>query len=95
MLHDPSAHDVLVGVRWDESCVLEAVGKVVADVERAYGPTGAWPLHPLDAGEADDDWGGVSHGVYLGAAGMLCGLDRLARAGAAATSIDLRAAGFL
>lgn len=93
MLHDPSAHETRFGITWDESRVLEVVRTVVADVERAYGPSGGWPLHPLDAGEADDDWGGVSHGVYLGAAGMLWGLDRLARAGAAMTSIDLRAAG--
>ena len=93
MLHDPSAHEPLLGIPWDESRVLDAIRAVVADVERAFRPSGAWPLHPLDGGEEDDDWGGVSHGVYLGAAGMLWGLDRLALAGAAATSIDLRAAG--
>ncbi|WP_411276851.1 lanthionine synthetase C family protein [Gaiella sp.] len=71
----------------------EAIRAIVADAERAYTPSGAWPLHALDAGEEDDDWGGVSHGVYLGAAGMLWGLDRCLQAGSAETSIDLRAAG--
>ena len=88
MLFDPSAHEPLAGIPWDEARVREAIRAVVADTERACTPSGTWPLHPLDAGEDDDDWGGVSHGVYLGAAGMLWGLDRLARNGAAEVSID-------
>ena len=93
MLYDPSAHEGLDDAPWDEERVLAALRTVVADAERAYDPSGRWPLHPLDAGEDDDDWSGVACGVYLGAAGMLWGIDRLVRAGAAATSIDLRAAG--
>ena len=88
MLFDASAHESLSGTAWDEARVREAIRAVVADAERACTPSGTWPLHPLDAGEKDDDWGGVSHGVYLGAAGMLWGLDRLARNGAAEVSID-------
>ena len=89
MLYDPSAHEALIDSPWDEERVLEAIRTVAAEAERAYDPSGVWSLHPLDTGEEDDDSGGVSHGVYLGAAGMLWGLDRLARTGAAMTSIDL------
>lgn len=93
MLHEPSAHERLAGIAWDEERVRAAIRAIVADAEQAVGPSGARPLHPLDAGEKDDDWGGVTHGVYLGAAGMLWGLDRLARADVADTSVDPSAAG--
>ena len=91
-LHEPSAHETLHGGPWDEERVRAAVRKVVAETERMRDPTGRWPLHPLDAEGKDDDWAGVSHGIYLGAAGMLWALDHLTRAGAAETSIDLAAA---
>lgn len=92
MLHDPKCHESRVARAWDESIVAAAICRVVADAEDAYGPDGHWPLHELDSGDKDDDWGGVSHGIYLGAAGMLLALDRLARADGAATAIDLPAA---
>ena len=37
-----------------------------------------WPVHPLDAEDGDPE---VFHGIYLGAAGMLWALHRLAQAG--------------
>lgn len=94
MLFDPAAHEPRSGGSWDEARARAAVRKIAAEAERDYDARARpWPLHPLDAGEDDDDWAGVSHGVYLGAAGMLWGLDRLARADAAEISIDLVAAG--
>jgi hypothetical protein len=93
VLYDPPAHESLGGNQWCESRVREAIRAVVSEAERAYAPSGTWPLHPVDTGGEDDDWAGVSHGVYLGAAGMLWGLDRLLQADGAETSIDLVAAG--
>ena len=92
MLFDPSAHEPLAGHPWDEARVRAAVREVVAEADGAYDPDAGWPLHPLDSGDDDDDYAGVSHGVYLGAAGMLWGLDHLARAGVAESSLDLPAA---
>ena len=92
VLHDPSRHEPLVTRSWDEETVVAAVRRAVADADAAYGPDGHWPLHTLDRGDKDDDWAAVSHGVYLGAAGMLWALDRLGRAGVATTTIDLPAA---
>ena len=93
MLFDPHAHEPLADEPWNEARVRAAVREIVAEADRGYDAgAGWWPLHPLDAGEEDDDWAGVSHGVYMGAAGMLWGLDHLARAGAAESSLDLRAA---
>jgi len=93
MLFDRSAHESLAADPWDEARVRAAVCQVVAEADRGYdAAVGCWRLHPLDAGEPDDDHAGVSHGVYLGAAGMLWGLERLERAGAAESSLDLQAA---
>ncbi len=93
MLYDPSAHEALADVPWDEARVRAAVREIVADADVGYDAgAGSWPLHPRDAGQGDDDHAAVSHGVYMGAAGMLWGLDRLARAGAAHSSIHLREA---
>lgn len=91
VLHDPTAHEAPEGGPWGEPRVRTAIRLIVADAKSTYDRSGAWPLHPVDAGEEDDDWAGVSLGVYLGAAGMLWGLDRLAREGAAELSIDPRA----
>src|SRR4051812_40933070 len=93
MLFDRSAHEALTTAPWDEARVRAAAREIVAEADRGHNAAGGrWPLHPLDAGEEDDDHAGVSHGVYLGAAGMLWGLEHLARAGAAESSLDLRAA---
>jgi len=92
MLFDPSAHESLAADPWDEARVRAAVREVVAEAEWGYDSRAGWPLHPLDSGEKDDDWGGVSRGVYFGAAGMLWGLDHLGQAAAAESSLDLTAA---
>lgn len=93
MLFDPSAHEPLIDDPWDEGRVRAAVRGIVAEANRGYdAAAGYWPLHPRDTGEDDDDYAGVSHGVYIGAAGMLWALDHLGRVGAAESSLDLRAA---
>ena len=92
VLHEPSAHEALHDVPWDEGRVRAVVREVVAGMERMWDPTDLWPLHPLDVEGKDDDWAGVTHGIYLGAAGMLWALERLTQADAAETSIDLAAA---
>ena len=95
VLHDPARHEPVTDQSWDEEAVRAAVRRIVADADAAYGAAGFWSLHELDSGDKDDDWAAVSHGVYLGAAGMLWGRDRLVRAGAASTTIDLGAAAAL
>lgn len=91
MLYDPAAHEPLGAARWDAERARAAVREVAAEAEGAYDPEAGWPLHPLDS-DSDDDHAWVSHGIYLGAAGMLWGLGRLARAGAVEVSLDLRGA---
>ncbi len=92
MLHEPARHEPVTDQPWDEEGVLAAVRRIVADADAGFGAAGIWPLHELDSGDKDDDWAGITHGVYLGAAGMVSSLDRLTRAGVASSTIDLRAA---
>jgi hypothetical protein len=93
VLFDPSSHEPLTDEPWDEARVRAAVREIVAEADSGYdGAGGTWALHPRDAGEEDDDHAGTSHGVYIGAAGMLWALDHLGRSGAAESSLDVRAA---
>ncbi len=76
---------------WDEQRVRAAVREIVAEAERTGDPVSGWPLHPLDS-DGDDDHAWVSHGIYLGVAGVLWAFHHLARAGAVEVSIDLERA---
>ena len=93
MLFDPARHEPLGDASWDEEHVRAAVRDLVAEATHGYDRAReCWPLHPLDAGEDDDDHAGTTHGIYFGAAGMLWALGRLERAGAAETSLGLHGA---
>jgi Lanthionine synthetase C-like protein len=78
MLFDPDSHEPLVDAAWDSDAVARCVASICADAESALRPGWWWPWHPLDLVEDDPD---VVHGVYLGAAGVVWALDRLARLG--------------
>lgn len=75
-LYSPSSHEALGGVDWDADAARAAIRAIAADCERAMDGDGVWPLHPRD---------GVDEGpfrtVYVGAAGVIFGLDELARRG--------------
>ena len=77
MLYDPHAHEPALEAPWDRAAIEAGIRAIARDADAAL-RDGAWPIHPLDA-ESDDPK--RFHGVYFGAAGMLWGLDRLARAG--------------
>ena len=79
MLFDPRAHEPLAEAPWQPAAVEAAIRAIARDADGALrGFRDWWPWHPLDV-EPDDPE--VVHGVYLGAAGVLWALDRLARAG--------------
>jgi hypothetical protein len=78
MLFDARAHEPLHDAAWNPADVEAAIRAIARDAEDALGAADWWPWHPLDAEDGDPD---VVHGVYLGAAGVLWALDRLARAG--------------
>jgi Lanthionine synthetase C-like protein len=76
MLWDPDAHEPLVQEAWDEDQARAAIREIAADAEDAFAD--GWPAHPADV-DADDPgpWGGL----YLGGAGVVDGLRRLAQRG--------------
>ena len=78
MLFDARAHEPLEDAAWDPPAVEAAIRAIARDADDALRDGEWWPLHPLDAEPDDPEF---FHGVYLGAAGMLWALDRLARAG--------------
>jgi Lanthionine synthetase C-like protein len=79
LFHAPS-HEPLVGGDWSEAAARAAIARIVSDAEEAFDPLTLWPAHPLD------EEGGplpAAVGLYLGAAGVIWALDRLARTGLA------------
>jgi Lanthionine synthetase C-like protein len=80
----PEAHEPLTERAWDETVVRDAVVAIAADAERAFDPDRLWPAHPLD----EEPESARFTTLYLGAAGMVWGLDRLARLGAVELTRD-------
>ncbi|MBX3602899.1 MAG: LanC-like protein [Rubrivivax sp.] len=80
MLFESDRHEALAGGVWDAPRVQAALRGIVADIEGARGPDGAWPVHALDE-DGDSPRGGFKS-LYLGRAGLLWALWMLQRAGA-------------
>lgn len=87
VLHDPERHEPLAEPEWSESRAREAIVAICQDVEAAFAGDRLWPMHPGDyePGTPDD---GVLRGLYVGAAGVLHALWRLAEQGLYAPGID-------
>jgi hypothetical protein len=83
MLFTPAAHEPLVDEAWSADEVRTAIASIVADAESAFDD--GWPMHPLDV-EKDDDPSTRLRTVYLGGAGVVAALHRLAQRG----FVDLR-----
>ena len=78
MLFDPDAHEPLVDAAWDPSAVERAIRQIARDTEDALRVENWWPIHPSEFEPGDPD---TFHGVYMGAAGVVLALQRLAGAG--------------
>src|SRR4029077_1133509 len=78
MLFDARAHEPVTEASWRRAEAEAAVRAIARDPEEALRVGAWWPWHPLDSEKGDPD---VVHGVYLGAAGVLWALHRLAQAG--------------
>lgn len=83
MLFTPAAHEALADEPWDAERVRTAIESIVADTENAFDD--GWPTHPQDVVE-DGDASTRFRTVYVGGAGVVDALDRLARRG----FVDLR-----
>ena len=84
MLFQPEAHEALAGESWSAERARTAIAAIVADAESAFDD--GWPVHPQDDG--DDLATTRPRSVYLGGAGVVAALDRLARRGFVALKRD-------
>ena len=86
MLYAPEFHEPLTETPWSEARARDAAQAIVADTERAYSAEALWPAH---------EWDGFRSALpkknfYVGASGVVWGLNRLRHRGYDAT-LDLRA----
>jgi len=76
-LWSPEAHEGLAGEAWSESRARDAIAAICRDAQDAFDAERLWPAHPLDGEVTPDEL----LTVYLGGAGMVWALHRLAQAG--------------
>jgi lantibiotic modifying enzyme len=88
VLFHPELHEPLTETPWDEAWARDAIRGIVRDADANFDPDGLWPAEEWDSWEATPPL----KNVYVGAAGVLLGLDLLRRGGNAETAIDLVAA---
>jgi Lanthionine synthetase C-like protein len=87
-LYDQAQFEPLIDEPWDPARIEGAIATIVADADAAFDPEALWPAHEWDGWEEPLPL----KNLYVGAAGVLWGLDALRRAGHAETSLDLAAA---
>jgi lanthionine synthetase-like protein len=87
MLFDLERHEPLGDHGWNAGRARDAIAAICRDAEAAFDPVRLWAMHPGDwePGTPED---GVMRGIYLGAAGMLHGLTRLAERGFHEPALD-------
>ena len=78
MLFDPAAHEPLVDTAWNPAVVERTIRQIARDTEDAMRAGNWWPVHPSEFETGDPD---TFHGIYIGAAGIILALQRLAEAG--------------
>jgi len=78
MLFTPEAHEAVSEEQWSAERARTAIAAIVADAERAFDD--GWPLHPQDD-EGDDASVPGLRTVYMGGAGVVAALHRLAQRG--------------
>lgn len=77
-LFDPLRHEPVTQATWDEAAALAAIQSIVMDASDAFSLQGLWPAHPLDEPDPPE----ARHSMlYMGAAGVIWSLKRLAHWG--------------
>lgn len=77
-LFDPSRHEALTRMPWNESAARAAIKRIVDDAVQAFSPEGLWPAHELDEPPTPE----VRYSMlYLGAGGVIWALRCLAQLG--------------
>ena len=78
MLFSPEAHEALVDEPWSAERARTAFASIVADADSAFDD--GWPLHPQGTENGEDPTTRFRT-MYLGGAGVVDALHRLARRG--------------
>jgi hypothetical protein len=78
MLFSPEAHEAVTEEPWSAERARAAIASIVADAESAFDD--GWPTHPQDAND-EEEARTRFRGVYLGGAGVVAALHRLALRG--------------
>jgi hypothetical protein len=85
-LYRPEAFERLTDTPWDEARARDGIAAIVADTDSALrGPKLLWKAHEWDGWQAPSPL----KNLYVGAAGVLWGLDQLRRRGYAETRLDV------
>jgi lantibiotic modifying enzyme len=87
MLYQPEGYEPLAG-EWNEERARAGIRAIVADADAAFGGESLWPANDWDSWQTPTPL----KSLYVGAAGVIWGLDALARRGYAEPQIDLAAA---
>ena len=82
MLFDPSRHEPLQDLPWDEASVRRAIAHIVSATEESYTQRAWWPVHPRDQ-DGGNDGSKISTSLYFGALGVFWALHYLQDLGAA------------
>jgi hypothetical protein len=88
VLYQREAFQPLTETPWDDARVRDAIRRIVADVDAAYDADALWPADEWDGWQAATPM----KNLYVGAAGVIHGLDVLRSRGVAETTVDVAAA---
>ena len=75
-LFDPARHEPPTGAGWDPAIARASIRDIGVDAAAAFDRDGLWPAHALDEPATPESRHSV---LYLGAGGLIWGLQRLAR----------------
>jgi hypothetical protein len=81
MLFDPSRHELLRAIPWDEDRVRASIRQIVTDAESRFTPQAWWPPHPRDIDPGEDAKQPATP-LYYGACGVVWALHYLQDVGA-------------